>query len=190
MSAWFEKPRKMGRVLFIYPPLTTHTDYATESKGTHPPIGISYIAALLEKDYEVGIIDAVVEGYYTEEPLGNNIIRYGLSYDEITRRVAEFKPDLVGVSNLFSSSAEDSIRVCSAVKAAGRDIVTMIGGPHPSAIPEHPLSSPDVDFAMLGEGEIPTQSLLRAIEKGDESQLEGVAFIKNGRMVRYERKGY
>ncbi|HZE88504.1 MAG TPA: radical SAM protein [Verrucomicrobiae bacterium] len=187
----FQGPRKIRRVLFIYPPLTTHTDYATESKGTHPPIGISYIAALLEREgYEAGIIDAVVEGYYHEEPIGDNIIRYGLSFDEITRRVAEFKPDLVGVSNLFSSSAEDSIRVCTAIKAAGRDIVTMIGGPHPSAIPEHPLASPDVDFAMLGEGEIPTMSLVRALEKGDENLLEGVAFIKDGKMVRAERKKY
>jgi len=187
----FKQPRKIRRVLFIYPPLTTHTDYATESKGTHPPIGISYIAALLERDgYEVGIVDAVVEGYYHEEPLGNNIIRYGLSFDDITKRVADFNPDVVGVSNLFSSSADDSIRVCSAVKAAGRDIVTMIGGPHPSAIPEHPLSSPDVDFAMLGEGEIPAQTLMHALEKGDETLLEGVAFIKDGRMVRYERKKF
>jgi len=187
----FKGPRKIGRILFIYPPLTTHTDYATESKGTHPPIGISYVAALMEREcYECRIIDAVVEGYYHEEPLGDNIIRYGLSFEEITRRVAEFGPDLVGVSNLFSSSAEDSIRVCSAVKAAGRDIVTMIGGPHPSAIPEHPLASPDVDFAILGEGEIPTQSLVRALEKGDESLLEGVAYIKDGTMVRSERKTY
>src|SRR6267142_496076 len=182
--ALFKGPRKIRRVLFVYPPLTTHTDYATESKGTPPPIGISYIAALLERDgLEVGIIDAVVEGYYHEEPLGDNIIRYGLSFDDITSRVADFKPDLVGVSNLFSSSADDSIRVCTAIKAASRDIITMIGGPHPSAIPEHPLSSPDVDFAMLGEGEIPAQTLLKALTKGDETICEGVAFIKEGRMV-------
>ncbi|HXI02479.1 MAG TPA: cobalamin-dependent protein [Candidatus Saccharimonadales bacterium] len=187
----FKEPRKIGRVLFIYPPLTTHTDYSTESKGTHPPIGISYIAAYLERmGIEVRIIDAVVEGYYNEEPLGDNIIRYGLSFEEITRRVAEFKPDMVGVSNLFSSSAEDSIRVCSAVKAADPRIVTMLGGPHPSAIPEHPLGCSDVDFAMIGEGEIPTESLVKALEAADESLLEGVAFIKDGQMVRYERKRY
>ncbi len=187
----FKGARQIRRILFIYPPLTTHTDYSTESKGTHPPIGISYLAALLERDgYEVGIIDSVVEGYYHEEPLGDNIIRYGLSFDEITRRVGEFRPDLVGVSNLFSSSAEDSLRVCTAIKAAGADIVTMIGGPHPSAIPEHPLSCPDVDFAVLGEGEIPAQSVVRALEKGDETLLEGIAFIKDGKMVRYERKKY
>jgi len=187
----FKEPRKIGRVLFIYPPLTTHTDYATESKGTHPPIGISYIASYLEREgYECAIVDSVVEGYEHEEPVGDNIIRYGLTFEEITRRVAEWKPDIVGVSNLFSSSAEDSIRVCSAVKAAGREILTMIGGPHPSAIPEHPLASRDVDFAVLGEGEIPTLSLLRALEKGDESILEGIALIREGKMVRCERKGY
>ena len=186
----FKQPRKIGRILFIYPPLTTHTDYATESKGTHPPIGISYIAALLEKDYDVGIVDCVVEDYYHEEPVAENIIRYGLSYEGIMKKVAEFKPDLVGVSNLFSSSAEDSIRVCSAVKAVDRNIITMLGGPHPSAIPEHPLASPDVDFAILGEGEIPTQSLLKALEAGDERLLEGVAFLKDDTMVKWERKNY
>ena len=139
---FFRQPKKIRRVLFIYPPLTTHTDYATESKGTHPPIGISYIAALMEREgYEVGIVDCVVEDYDHEEPVAENIIRYGLSYEGIMKKVAEFAPDMVGVSNLFSSSAEDSIRVCSAVKAVDRDIITMLGGPHPSAIPEHPLAS-------------------------------------------------
>ncbi len=187
----FRGARKIGRILFIYPPLTTHTDYATESKGTHPPIGIAYIAAYLEREgYECAIIDSVVEGYEHEEPVGDSIIRYGLTFDEIRRRVAEYKPDLVGVSNLFSSSAEDSIRVCSTVKSVDREILTMIGGPHPSAIPEHPLASADVDFAVLGEGEIPALSLLRALEKGDESLLEGVAYIKDGKMVRAPRRKY
>lgn len=187
----FTGARKIRRILFIYPPLTTHTDYSTESKGTHPPIGIAYIAAYLEREgYECAIIDSVVEGYYHEEPVGDSIIRYGLTFDEIRRRVAEYKPDLVGISNLFSSSAEDSIRVCSTVKAVDREIITMIGGPHPSAIPEHPLASADVDFAMLGEGEIPALSLVRALEKGDESLLEGVAYIKDGKMVRAARKKY
>ena len=187
----FQHPRKVKRVLFIYPPLTSHTNYATESKGTHPPIGISYCAAYLEqRGYEVGILDCVVEGYYNEEPIAENIIRYGLPYEEIMRRVADFKPDLVGVSNLFSSSAEDSIRVCSAVKEVDRDILTMLGGPHPSAVPEHPLSSPDVDFAMLGEGEIPSITLVQALEAGDPDLLKGVAFIKDGKMVRVERQGY
>ncbi len=191
MAALFSSPRKVRRVLFIYPPLTTHTDYATESKGTHPPIGISYVAALLEQHgYEVGIVDCVVEDYEHEEPVAENIIRYGLSYEGIMKKVAEFKPDLVGVSNLFSSSAEDAMRVCKAVKEVSRDILTMMGGPHPSAIPEHPLSSPDVDFAMLGEGEIPTLTLLDALAKADESLCEGVAFIKDGSMVKIDRKKY
>ena len=74
---------KIENVLLIQPPLTTHTDLSSEPKGIHPPIGLAYIGAVLEKDYQVQIIDSVVEGYETEVPLDRNIIRYGLTYKEI-----------------------------------------------------------------------------------------------------------
>jgi len=43
-----------------------------------------------------------------------------------------------------------------------------------------PLSSPDVDFAMLGEGEFPAQTLMRAPRRATNSAGR-VAFIKDGK---------
>lgn len=175
--------RKIQRVLLIQPPLTTHTDLSSEPKGIHPPIGLAYIGAVLENDYDVEVVDSVVEGYETEVQLDRNLIRYGLTYKEIESRIDAFQPDVVGVSNSFSSGFREALQVSSLVKKISPDIITVIGGPHPSALPEEVLSHKEIDFAVLGEGEYSFKDLLRGIEKNDFSKLDGVAFKNNGKVA-------
>jgi len=174
--------RRIGRVLLIQPPLTAHIDLSTEPKGVHPPIGLAYIAAVLEKSYDVSILDAVVEGYETEIRLDNSRIRYGLTFREIRDRIEAMQPDVVGVSNLFSAGFRDAAKVCSLAKEVDKDIITVIGGPHPSALPEEVLGYEDIDFVVIGEGEYSFRDLLRGMEKGDLSGLDGIAFRDNGRI--------
>jgi len=114
--------KTIRNILLIQPPLTTHTDMSSEPKGIHPPIGLAYLAAVLEKEYQIRIIDCVVEGYETEVPLGRNLIRYGLSYGEIEKRIRDFQPDLVGVSNSFSSGFREALQVCSLAKKSARKL--------------------------------------------------------------------
>jgi len=172
--------KNIQKVLLIQPPLTTQTDLSSEPKGIHPPIGLSYIAAVLENDYQVQIIDSVVEGYETEVMLERNLIRYGLPFKEIEKRIAAFQPDVVGVSNLFSSGFREALKVSSLVKKISPEIITVMGGPHPSALPEEVLKHKEIDFVVLGEGEYSFKDLLRSIEKKDFSELDGVAFNRNG----------
>jgi anaerobic magnesium-protoporphyrin IX monomethyl ester cyclase len=173
---------KIHKVLLIQPPLTTHTDLSSEPKGIHPPIGLAYIGAVLEKDYQVQIIDSVVEGYETEVQLDRNIIRYGLTYKEIENRIEKFEPDVVGVSNLFSSGFREAQEVCSLVKKIHPEIITVIGGPHPSAMPEQVLQYKEIDFVVIGEGEYSFRDLLRGIENKDFSELDGIGFKNNGKV--------
>ena len=174
--------KKIQKVLLIQPPLTTHTDLSSEPKGIHPPIGLAYIGAVLERDYQVQIVDSVVEGYETELKLDRNIIRYGLTYKEIENRIDRFQPDVVGVSNLFSSGFREAYQVCSIVKKINPEIITVIGGPHPSALPEQVLQNKEIDFVVMGEGEYSFRDLLRGIETKDFSELDGVAYKKNGKV--------
>jgi anaerobic magnesium-protoporphyrin IX monomethyl ester cyclase len=174
--------KKIQKVLLIQPPLTTHTDLSSEPKGIHPPIGLAYLGAVLEKDYKIQIIDAVVEGYETEVKLDRNIIRYGLTYKEIENKIAAFQPDVVGVSNLFSSGFREAHQVCSLVKNISQDIVTVLGGPHPSALPEQVLQHKEIDFVVMGEGEYSFRDLLRGIETKDFSQFDGIAYKDNGKV--------
>ena len=175
--------KKIQKVLLIQPPLTTHTDLSSEPKGIHPPIGLAYIGAVLEKDYQVQIIDSVVEGYETEFQLDRNIIRYGLTYKALESKIEAFQPDVVGVSNLFSSGFREALQVCSLVKNISQDIVTVIGGPHPSALPEPTLQFKEIDFVVIGEGEYSLRDLLRGIETQNFSELDGIAYKNNGKVT-------
>ena len=175
-----DKRRKIQKILLIQPPLTTHTNYSSEPKGIHPPIGLAYLASILEKDYEVKIIDAVVEGFDTEIQLERNVIRYGLSYEEIQSRINMFKPDVVGVSNIFSSGFREAREICLIVKDISPTIITVLGGPHPTALTRDVLQHKEIDFVVLGEGEYGFRNLLQMMEKDDYAELDGIGFKQNG----------
>ncbi|MFQ5867095.1 MAG: B12-binding domain-containing radical SAM protein [bacterium] len=170
--------RKIKKILLIQPP---YDILSIEPKGAQPPLGLAYLAAVLEKNYEVKILDAVVEGYEKEEVIDRDFKRYGLHFDEIKREIEEFVPDVVGVSCLFSTQAENSHKVVKLAKEVNPNIITLFGGAHPSALPELVMEDDNVDFAMIGEGEYTTRGLLKALETGREfSALDGLAFRKNG----------
>jgi anaerobic magnesium-protoporphyrin IX monomethyl ester cyclase len=172
--------QKMRKVLLIQPPLTTHIDLSSEPKGVHPPLGLASLAAVLENDYDVQILDCVVEGYETEIQRDRKAIRYGLADREIAQRIEAFRPDVVGVSNLFSSGYREALEVCSLTKKLSPDILTVMGGPHPSALPEETLRQPAVDCVVIGEGEDTFRKLLAGMKSRDFSNLDGIGLKLDG----------
>ena len=175
--------KNIRNVMLIQPPLKTHTDLSSEPKGIHPPIGLAYIGAVIEKDYNVNILDSVVEGYDTEIPVDRNVIRYGLAYGEIEKRIAGFSPDIVGISNIFSSGFSEALEVARIVKKINPGIFTVFGGPHPSALPREVLKHNEIDVVVLGEGEYSFRDLLKGIEMGDISGIDGIAYKVDGKVV-------
>jgi magnesium-protoporphyrin IX monomethyl ester (oxidative) cyclase len=182
--------KKIERILLVQPPLTTYTNLSSEPKGVHPPIGLAYIGAVLENDYDVRILDSVVEGYEREVEIDRNVVRYGLGFKEIQDRIDAFRPDVVGVSNSFSSGFREAIQVCSLVRSMSPEIITVMGGPHPSAAPGEVAERREVDFVVLGEGEYSFRDLLRAIEKEDFSNLDGVAFKDDGKVRVFPKRRF
>src|SRR5204863_9882657 len=60
----------------------------------------------------------------------------------------------------------------------------VLGGAHPSADPEECLKSGVVDYAVVGEGEIPLTALLDALQKGEEPKdIPGLWSIKDERIA-------
>lgn len=170
--------RKIEKILLIQPP---YDILRIEPKTAQPPLGLAYLGAVLEKDYEVKILDAVAEGYENEQFIDRNFKRYGLSFSDIKTEIEKFNPDVVGVSCLFSTQAENSHRVVRLAKEVNPNIITLFGGAHPSALPELVMEDKNVDFAIIGEGEYTTRDLLRVVEAGSGfSGLDGLAFRENG----------
>ena len=176
------------KVLLIQPPFTI---LKTETKKCHPPLGLAYLAAALKDNFEVKVLDAVAEGYLRNEYLSKEYFRYGLSFEEIEKRILEFSPHTVGVSCLFSSQIENVLKIFQIAKKVNNKIITVIGGAHPSAVPIEVLKDKNIDFIVIGEGEITLKKLLESIEsKKDLSDIEGISFKADGRIIVQPKKSY
>lgn len=168
------------RVLLIQPPYDLHAD---DERQAMPPLGLGYIAAVLERaGHEVRIIDCVVEDFRRVVPRPDGRRRHGLDGNDLARRIDDFRPSLVGVSCLFSAQSAAAHDVCRLAKETNPGIRTVMGGAHPSAVPEEVLADPAVDFAAVGEGELTILRLVEALERGQDRPTDpaGLAFRADG----------
>lgn len=73
-----------------------------------------------------------------------------LTNHELADRVIEWEPDFLGMT-ATTPDINATVTVCELVKVFDPDIVTIIGGPHVTAIG---LDSPHVDHVVRGRGEV------------------------------------
>jgi len=171
------KNKNKARVLLIQPP---YTIYKKDYKRCMPPLGLAYIAALLEKNnFEVSILDAYVEGFENEKDRGD-YVQVGLDNEDIYRIIKKFNPQFVGVSGMFSTQDENVLMICSLVKKFNPDIPIFVGGSHPTYTVREVLKNKDIDYVALGEGEFTTLHLIRRLlNKEDISAIDGLGYKKN-----------
>jgi len=150
------------------------------------PLGIAYVAAVLERQHKVSIIDSPTEGWENLQQIDGTKYRVGLTNEETADRVRQWSPDVVGINIPFSGWSNGAFEVASIVKDIDKDIVTVLDGQHPSARPEECVADPNIDFAVIGEGEYTISELVNELEKGNSQNLEkieGLAFLENGKTV-------
>ncbi|MFH1459639.1 MAG: radical SAM protein [Candidatus Omnitrophota bacterium] len=137
--------------------------------GEHsPPLGLGYLASALEQGKEeVVIADLTFEK----------------DYEFLKNKLKEFKPELIGVTcqTTFAESAFKVTRLC---KSIFPDVPVVIGGPHPTILPEKTLAESKADIVVLGEGE---GSLVEIVDKFKNKQrlneVKGIYFNQDGKIV-------
>jgi len=172
------------RVCLINPPRLHPRSW--EGPMVYPPIGIAYVAAVLERQHKVSIIDSPTEGWRNLEQIDETNYRIGLANKEIADRIKRWSPDIVGINIPFSGWSKAAFEVASVAKSVDKDIITVLDGLHPSARPVECLSNPNIDFVVRGEAEYTMSELVGALEQGiteDLKKIEGIGFIKNGKTV-------
>ena len=100
------------RVCLINPPRIQPKAWGKPS--VFPPIGLAYIAAVLEKTHEVCIIDAPTEGWRNLQDADRATYRVGLSNTEIADKVKRWSPDVVVIEIPFSGWSKTAFEVASA----------------------------------------------------------------------------
>jgi radical SAM superfamily enzyme YgiQ (UPF0313 family) len=187
------------KVLLVQPPIE---DFYDTSIRTYP-LGLLYVAARAGEIADVVLLDArtgckperlETHEFHELEPFYKKRIitpfsffshyrRFGLTFSEIRRAVEEERPDVVAVSSMCSAYERQALEVVTAAKEASREIVTVMGGIHPTLFPGRLLSHRDVDYCVRGEGETPFFELVSALSHGRtqaKRQIGGLCFKERG----------
>lgn len=176
------------KVLLITPFLTLYED---DPAGISPPLGLAYLASSLESlNIPVKVFDIAAEGINQKKEVGKKI-RYGLGEEEIITRIREEKPLIVGISCQSTLHAKDAHEVAKIVKKANLKILVVMGGAHPSAVPEEVLHDKNVDLVVRGEGEITFGEIVKSFsQKSDLSKIKGVSWKKGKRIIHNLQRSY
>ena len=171
------------KILLVNPPEAHYGKTPGPSCGI--PLGIAYIAAVLKKSgYTVKILDFLVCKEFSVAPTGDGGIAYGAPWPVIRQKIAGENPDIVGISNAFTTQFENAVRMADAVKEINNKIYVVVGGAHPSAMPgDFFEKSNSVDAIIAGEGENTFLELAGALrENKDLSTIKGLVYKKDGRI--------
>lgn len=167
--------RPIKKILLINPSNTVEKECI---RRVVTPLSLLYLGAVLENEgYIVKIIDSHCEGYentvYHEE-----YVTYGLSDEEMKKRLQDFAPDLVGITCPFSYLEKEVFKLCRLTKAIDPQIVTVTGGIHPSLVPAKMLQHcPELDFIIMREGEYRLLNLISALNQNSNyEQQDGLVF--------------
>lgn len=108
-----------------------------------------------------------------------------LIWSKISDVIITTKPRAVGISYLTPMAGVVK-KVASLVKSINSDIKVIVGSYHPTFHPEDVLQNPDIDFAVMGEGEIPLLSLIQEIKKDTPrwETLPSICFRDNDGQIR------
>ncbi len=149
------------KVLLIEPPVSPF-DVPTKVFSMPPPYHLEVLAGRLVSNHDTHILDMRID-------------------EDLDTEFSKFRPDVVGCSCVAANS-HLAKQVLRRVKEAAPNIVTVVGGHHPSLMPEG-CNEAFIDVVVIGEGEDTLYEIVGAYEsKRDWGEIPGIAYrSKDGR---------
>jgi anaerobic magnesium-protoporphyrin IX monomethyl ester cyclase len=147
------------KVLLINPP-----DTASKYKFiglVAPPLGIAYIAAVLEEN---GINVKIIDGSALE-----------MTWEELEKEILKYSPDIVAVTSV-TPAIDQALKTAKIAKNVCPESQIVLGGYHPTFTYNELLENDFVDIVVIGEGEYTMLELAEAIESDrDLRNVKGIA---------------
>jgi len=92
-------------------------------------------------------------------------------------------PRIVGLSSLTINSGR-AYDLANQIKALDESVTVIIGGIHPTVLPEDPLANSRADIVVRGEAEQTLEGLVKRLRQGlDYRDLPGLSFRADGEVV-------
>ena len=158
------------KILLVFP--FPAGGYGINESTQQPPLGIAYLASVLEKSG------------YTVEVLDANSLNY--SIDETLDVVERSRPDIVCLS-LLAFNFRAGSQIAESVKKFIPEVLVIAGGAQPSALMEKTLDkSNSIDAVVFGEGE---STLLEIAGRMNDnlnpfSDVDGVIYKKASEIIK------
>lgn len=167
------------KILFINPssmPYKEQEDFLNKSSilrvpSFSMPIGLMDMSAYLRqscKDVEIKILD-IGKDLYSVYLDRKNVS--AMSLPEFVKErldVIDFKPDIVGISVLFSSSHKVSMLIAEMVKKKWEETVVLCGGNHATNSCRQILKKPCISYVVKGEGELSFTEFVKRMQCGEK----------------------
>jgi radical SAM superfamily enzyme YgiQ (UPF0313 family) len=165
------------RILLVNP--ETESAKKGYSSAIFPPLGILYMASILrEAKHDVKVIDYFVLS-----------VKEDYNYDSLKKDILEFKPDIIGTS-CFSSNIKYAENILDISKEVSPKTITIIGGPHITAVPNYLINIKSADYGIYGEAEY---SLLEFADKlaSKESinEIYGIIY-RDGDIINFKKREF
>jgi len=161
----------MTRVSLISPPVTRVLEAEYDRPDFPRPVLATLAGYLRHRgmDAEYLLIDGKMER---------------LSFEEVIRRTAAFRPDVIGIT-AFTNEIDDAAKLASLLKEALPRAIVVIGGVHVTALPVLTLTQfPQFDIGVVGEGELIFHALCDALAAGRPLEsVKGIYFRRDGHLV-------
>lgn len=138
-------------------------------ENLEPPLGIAYLAAVLEKEKEVVYLkDFEIEGF---------------SPEELESFILNKEIDLVGVS-FRTASYRSAKQFIHTIKKMKKVPLLVVGGHHATAFPEHTLRDLNCDILVRGEAEDIILDFVKTLRNKEPlHQVKGISFRKDGEII-------
>ena len=143
----------------------------SEVPSAAPPLGLMYLASYFKQfgKHEVEIYD------------GRNL---GSKPHEIAQKIENYKPDAVGIT-AFSMEKDEAHQVAAMAKEIFPEMPVVLGGPYPSSQIDEASADPNIDVAVICEGEKSGLQVFNALENGGNlAGINEITFRQNGEIVR------
>jgi len=166
------------KILLINPPYTNF-EGMKESAGNTMPLNLAYLAAYLRNKIpcQIKILDCEAEGF---------------GYKEIENFIKKSAPDIVGITTLTPPMKHVS-KITKIIKIIKPDCKIVLGGVHPTAMPERTLQETKADFVVMREGEVTFYELVKGIteNKLNPYKINGLCFKdKGGKIIKNQPREY
>jgi anaerobic magnesium-protoporphyrin IX monomethyl ester cyclase len=189
-------------ILLIQPPIE---DFYLTKKRTLPYGLCSIAGSLKAQGFSVEIFDSLATNKakiieWPEEfeylfpfygkpdtsafSLFHDFKHFGFSFEHIGKIAKDKDPFLIGISSLFTAYFNSVIKTAKIIKKFLPDCKIVVGGHHPTQIPEAVMECHEIDYVIRGEGEMSMPLLANALKDNTSlGKVPGIVFRQHDKSL-------